>query len=331
MTHLYGAYPVLSATLPHRPLGTVPTPVERVPDILCDQPLWIKRDGEFGDGGWGGNKVRKLEWILPDVARMRRKSILTVGGLGTNWGLAAALYGRDLGINTTLMLLDQPVDEHVRAQQERLKASGARLHYPGGKMRARALAPAVLAGEFIRGHVPYFLPAGGSSPIGALGYVEAAFEIAEQVRSGDIPEPRTIVVPVGSGGTAAGLYAGVELAGLSTKVVGIVVNDSLRLDHQTISKLARRTLETLRDRGADLSGISLDPERLVIRDDWLGDGYGHSSAAGSEAAEVVEKAHGIHLDPVYNAKAVAGLRAMSDAGEFHDGAVMYIHTDGPRD
>jgi D-cysteine desulfhydrase len=207
-------------------LSERPTPVR----ALADLGIWVKEDGAFGAGGWGGNKVRKLEWLIPDAQRRGRHSILTFGGLGTNWGLATALYAREHGLETALALVDQPIDAHVGAQLARLDASGARVYRTHTKARTVAMLPWLLARNARGGHPPYLLPAGGSSPVGALGYVEAAMEIAAQVEDGSLPEPAHAVVPVGTGGTAAGLALGFQLAGLRTRVVGVVVNDQLRLE-----------------------------------------------------------------------------------------------------
>ena len=120
-----------------------------------------------------------------------------------------------------------------------------------------ALLPLLLARNARGGRPPYLLPAGGSSPVGAVGYVEAALEIAAQVGDGALPEPAHVVVPVGTGGTAAGLALGFQLAGMRTRVVGIVVNDQLRLDPPVIARLARRTAKLLEDRGAQLGQIQI--------------------------------------------------------------------------
>jgi D-cysteine desulfhydrase len=108
---LHERFPVLAQTLPHLALSERPTSVRE----LTGPGIWVKEDGAFGSGGWGGNKVRKLEWLIPDAKRRGRGSILTFGGLGTNWGLATALYAREHGLETALALVDQPVDDHVRA------------------------------------------------------------------------------------------------------------------------------------------------------------------------------------------------------------------------
>ncbi len=290
--------------------------------------VWVKEDGRFGTGGWGGNKVRKLEWLIPDARRRGRRSILTFGGLGTNWGLATALYGREHGIATALALVDQPLDEHVRAQLARLEASGARIHRTHTKARTVAMLPWLLARNARGGRPPYLLPAGGSSPVGALGYVEAALEIAAQVEDGALPEPAHAVVAVGTGGTAAGLALGFQLAGLRTRVVGVVVNDQLRLDAPVLARLARRTARLLERRGARLGPLRLEPDMLDLTREEIGAGYGHPTEAATRAAA---RAAGerLPLDPVYTAKAMAGLLALRERGRLGE-PVLFVHTDGPR-
>ena len=289
--------------------------------------LWIKDDGAYGDGGWGGNKVRKLEWILPEAKRRGARTILTVGGLGTNWGLATALYGREHGIATALMLLDQPVDDHVRAQQERLEASGAALHYTHTRARTIATLPWLAVRHAGGGRPPYLQPAGGSSAVGALGYVEAAYEIAEQVEAGALPVPSHVFAPVGSGGTAAGLALGLALAGLPATVVGIVVNDALRLDTTALTRLAGRTAKLLERRGAR---IAPGPLRLESLYTWMGPGYGHPTPEATDATAAAAAQEGLALDPVYTSKTMAAVLAMGREGLLGAGPVLYLHTDGPR-
>lgn len=321
---LHERFPSLAETLPHLALSTRPTPVRE----LAGLGAWVKEDGAFGSGGWGGNKVRKLEWLLPDARRRGRRSILTFGGLGTNWGLATALYSREHGLETALALVDQPVDDHVSAQLTRLEASGARIYRTHTKARTVAMLPWLLARNARAGRPPYLLPAGGSSPVGALGYVEAALEIAAQVEAGELPEPAQVVVPVGTGGTAAGLALGFQLVGLRTRVVGVVVNDQLRLDPPVIARLARRTAKLLERRGAHLGQIRLRPDMLDLTRDQIGAGYGHPTEAAGHAAALAAE-DGLSLDPVYTAKAMAGLLALRAEGRLGD-PVLFVHTDGPR-
>jgi D-cysteine desulfhydrase len=328
---LHDRFPELRETLPHVVLSGRPTPVRALPGLSTGvAPVWLKDDSAFGDGGWGGNKVRKLEWLLPDARRRKRHTILTVGGLGTNWGLATALYGREHGLRTVLALLDQPVDDHVRAQLERLERSGARLHFTHSKPRTIATLPWLLA-RYARGaRPPYLLPAGGSSPIGTLGYVEAALELAAQVADGALPEPSHVITAVGSGGTAAGLTLGLRLAGLRTRVIGVVVNDKLKLDAPALSRLARRAQRVLRRRGARLPAYDVQDTDLHTVCDWLGPGYGRDTPEAHRASALAAEYEGLALDPVYTAKAMAALLDLNAAGRFGAGPVLFLHTDGPR-
>lgn len=315
MTYLQRAFP--GADLRRVALGRGPTPVREL------DGFWVKDEGAYGDGRWGGNKVRKLEWILAEAERRKRHTLFTVGGIGTHWGLAAALYGREEGLDVVLGLVDQPVDDHVRDQLRRLEASGAHIHRFSSPRRLRLAAPWLLLrhADGIRG--PYYLPPGGSSPVGSLGYVEAALEIAAQVEAGELPEPATIVTAVGSGGTAAGLTLGLRIAGLRTRVLGIVVNDSFRLDAHTVSRLASDTAALLRTRGAFVD-LSFGPDDLDTDHAWLGETYGASTPEGLEALAWGAR-HGLELEPVYTAKALAAVRALT-----LDGPVLYLQTHGPR-
>ncbi|TQM25404.1 1-aminocyclopropane-1-carboxylate deaminase/D-cysteine desulfhydrase [Nocardia bhagyanarayanae] len=328
---LHERFPEVADDLPFQRLGTAPTPVRPLHGLSTGvAPVWLKDESGYGDGGWGGNKVRKLEWLLPEAVRDGRRTLLTVGGIGTNWGLAAALYGRGLGLRTVLALIDQPIDEHVRTQLARLRASGAEIHRTRTKLRTVLAAPLLYAKHWRPGAAPYYLPAGGSAPLGVLGYVEAGLEIGAQVRAGVLPEPSHVVTAIGSGGTAAGLALGLRLAGLRTRVFGVVVNDTLRLDAPTLLRLADRTVALLRERGAVFDPPRLTADDLEITRDWLGPGYGHPIPAASEAAAIARGREGLVLEPVYTAKALAALHFRNAEGGFGAGPVLFLNTNGPR-
>lgn len=330
---LHARFPELRETLAYLPLGARPSPVRPLRGLSAGgrAAVWIKDDGAFGEGGWGGNKVRKLEWLLPDVRRRGSRTILTVGGIGTNWGLAAALYARERGVGTAIALVDQPLDEHVRAQLSRLERSGATLYRTRTKARTIAAAPLLMARHVGGGRLPYVLPVGGSSPLGTLGYVEAALEIAAQIEDGALPKPSHVVVAVGSGGTAAGLALGLRLAGLDTRVAGVVVNDALRLDAQKLAGLGTRAARLLGRRGARMSGPRLTASDLDAERGWLGPGYGHPTPEAEDAIARARELEGLELEPVYTGKAMAALLALNAEGRFGSGPVLYVHTHGPRD
>ena len=294
------------ANLPHVELCDLPTPVRPLTG-LSDR-LWMKDDSRTAPL-WGGNKPRKLEWLIGDAKRRGRGTLLTFGGLATNHGLATALYAREHGLRCVLALLDQPVDEHVERQLERIDASGAHVYFTHTKARTAALLPWLM----LRHGRAYFVPPGGSSPVGALGFVEAALELGEQVRRGELPEPDTVWCALGSGGTAAGLARGLRMAGLRTKVRAVHVNDGLRLTEATITRLARRT---------PVGGDDLNEVEVVHG--YLGDGYGHGTPEAIRAIGRAREAEGLKLDPVYTGKAMAALLDHLERGT--GGPALYWHT-----
>ncbi|MFE5709282.1 1-aminocyclopropane-1-carboxylate deaminase/D-cysteine desulfhydrase [Streptomyces sp. NPDC056501] len=327
---LHRRCPEVVGSLPFLRLGKAPTPVQSLPGLGTRAELWIKDESGYGDGGWGGNKVRKLEWLLPEARRRGARTILTVGGLGTNWGLAAARYAREMGLGVALGLIDHPVDEHVRAQLERLRASGARLHFLHSKTRLILAAPWLFARHSHGRTLPYYLPAGGSSPLGTLGAVEIALELGAQVEAGELPEPTWLVTAVGSGGTAAGLSLGLRLAGLRTRVLGVVVNDTLTLDPASLLGLAHRSAALLRARGADLNGVEPAPDTIRTETAWLGKGYAHPTRAGDHALTLASTQAGLTLEHTYTAKALAALLDLDATGRLDGGPVVFLQTHGPR-
>lgn len=309
--------------LPHLRLGGAPTPVRRL-DADLDLPVetWLKDEAAFGDGGWGGNKVRKLEWIIPAAHARGVSTLFTVGGIGTHWGLACALYGAEHGLRTVLGLVDQPVDDHVRDQLARLECSGARLHRYPSTRRLKLAAPRLLAR-----YRPWYLPAGGSNAVGTLAYVDVALEVAAQVARGELPAPASVVVPVGSGGTVVGLALGFALAGLPVRVLGVVVNDMIRLDAPALTRLAGRTADHLAAHGLP-DAPRLGEGDLDLRTDWLGRTYGDPTPASRAEVERAG-AVGLELEPVYTGKSLAAVRDLGTRGELA-GPVLWLHTHGPR-
>jgi D-cysteine desulfhydrase len=312
-------------------LGETPTPVRELTQ-LGDQggsaPVWVKDDGAFSR--FGGNKARKLEWLLADARRRGKRTILTAGALGTNHGLATALFARPLGMRTVLVLVPQPETEHVGRQLERMRAAGAEIHLAQGVARAYGLAVSLMLRRASPpANLPYFLRPGGSVPLGCVGYVEAAIELAEQVASSRLPEPSHVVVPLGSGGTAAGLLAGLKLAGLRSRLVCVLVNDLIRVDERTVARLASRTLRLLRKRGADVGQVEVAAADVTLERGWLGSGYGHSTPAADSATELLGAREDVVLEPVYTAKTVAALLELNRRGAFGEGPILYWHTYSP--
>lgn len=323
--HLHTWAPALASTLPRDRLGTGPTPVRPLDGL---PGVWVKDEGAYGDGAWGGNKVRKLEWTLADARRRGRATVLTFGALGSNHALATARYAPAAGLRTAVAVVEQPRDEHVLANFARLRDSGASVHVTGTTARTVAAMPWLLA----RHRRPYVLPAGGSSPVGVLGYVEASLELAAQVRDGALPAPGTVVCAVGSGGTLAGLLLGLRIAGLGhVAVEGVVVSDVLPLDARRTVRLSARTARLLRDRGAPVPASAVPPaDRVRLVRDALGAGYGHATAEAGAARARAGAQWGLDLDPVYTAKAFGRLLRAREQGAYGPGPVLFLDTGGPR-
>lgn len=322
--------PSTGIPMPRLALGAGPTRVSRIDalGIPHGPDVWIKDDGTYGR--FGGNKARKLEWLLADARAHGRRTVLTSGAIATNHGLATALYARDLGMKAVLVLVPQPVDDHVRRQLSLIRASGAEIHFAGSPTVATALSAALLARRPPRGERrPHLILPGGSSPLGCIGYALAGLELGRQVAAGMLPEPAHVVVALGSGGTAAGLALGLRLAGLRSRLHPILVNDLTPMGAGAVTRLARRTQALLRRRGATLPQVLIDPAAIKVHTEWLGAGYGHSSAAGAAASERFAAA-GIELEPVYTAKAAAALLALAVRGDLGHGSVLFWNTHDSR-
>jgi D-cysteine desulfhydrase len=287
---LVARYPAL-ALLPRADLGVVATPVERW--TVDGTVLHIKRD-DLSAVALGGNKVRALELLLGGLAAGSR--VLTVGATGSTHALAVAVHGASLGLRPEVLTWPQEGHDVAGATADRMAAL-ARV------TRTRSVAEAYLRAlvRRARGTVRW-IPAGGSVALGALGQVAAALELAEQLDAGAAPVPGTLVVPLGSGGTAAGLLAGLALAGLPTRVVGVQVVPRLVAGRGRVLALARRTL-ALVARHAGSAVPMIDGSRFSIDRGAYGGAYGRTTPAARVAAALLARAGGPRLDPTYSAKA----------------------------
>jgi len=275
-------------------LGHYPTPVQRLGGLCapgCE--LWVKRDDQT-NREYGGNKVRKLEWVLGDARARGVARIVTVGGAGSHHVLATTHFAKQIGIAVAAVLVPQPASEHAALVLRASQAQGVRAF----RVRSWAAAVPVLAWRMATG--AHFVPLGGSSVLGSMGYVDAARELAAQVRTGALPEPDVCVVPLGSGGTAAGLAAGFEAERLRTRVVGVCVASpawASRIASLWLARACAKKVGVARSLAAVRARLSADTR-------FIGAGYGHPTQDG-EAATDLARAEGLVLDPTYTAKAFA--------------------------
>lgn len=315
---------VSAGSVPHVSLAELPTRVHSLEawSRRLGAAVWVKRDDETSRL-YGGNKPRKLEFILADALARRCRTILTFGGLGTHHGLATTVFARELGIRTVVGLLYQPVTPAVRENLLCLHALGASLFYGRTVTHLATQGLGAWARLWLQGGRPYLVPTGGSSVLGTLGFVVAAFELAEQVRAHELPEPTYIVVPLGSGGTVAGLVLGLKIAGLASQVVGVLVTDIHAPSASTLARLANRTGRYLVQRQVKFAVPHISAEEFVIERGCLGAGYGAPLGEATELAAWLKAHEGLSLDDVYAAKAALALERGARERRWKDGPVLF--------
>ncbi len=322
---LFRAFPGARERLPRAPFVAGPTPVEALEvEGLQGVRSYVKRD-DRSCPAYGGNKPRKLEFVIGHALARGARTLVTTGGLGTNHGLATTILGREAGLGTVLVLVHQPVTDAVRETLRLQAAYGARQIYGGSVLGAAAQTLRVLTELALRGERPLLVPTGGSSPRGNLGFVSAAFELAEQVRAGVLPEPQELYLAVGSGGTFAGLVAGLRLAGLATRVVGVLVTDILPPSPSRLARAARRTVALLRRADPSVPRLVLSAADFALVRSELGSGYGAPTPAARAAIAAAASA-GLRLDGTYTGKCLAAILARAKSGELGPGPVLFWNT-----
>jgi L-cysteate sulfo-lyase len=318
---------MLLAPYPRVRLMHAPTPLEPMPGLsrhLGGPTLWVKRDDCTGLGG-GGNKVRKLEFLLGEALAQGANAVLTCGALQSNHARQTAAAAGKLGLECHLFLEDRG----LRATPDYMKGGNVLLNSLFGARQHVFARGTDLDAEMERhaaalrqhGRKPYVIPLGGTNPVGDLGYVDCAMELTQQANLQGIAIDQ-LVVGTGSGGTQAGLLAGLHAINSSIGVAGIAV--SPKTDHlKLVHGVASATLAHLR------VASPLPRERVAVETGYLGAGYGQLTEGVVEAIELAAKIEGLLLDPVYTGKAMSGLIGMIRKGQFERGEnLVFMHTGG---
>lgn len=295
-------------------LSAWPTPMDAAPRLaaeigLAPGDLWIKRDDLTGLGG-GGNKVRKLEWLLADALQRGADTLVTTGGPQSNHARLTAAAGARAGLNVVLVMPGAGRPDQPGGNLLLDAALAARIVWAGDA------APAELAGQAEKtcaelraeGAVPYLVPFGGSGVLGARGYREAGAEILARQ-----PAVRHVVTALGSGGTMAGLIAALG----TERVLGVDVG-ALPDPASVTAAFA-----------SELTGSEVTAEHLRVRGDQVGEAYGILHKPVLDAITTVARTEGIILDPVYTGRAAAGLIAAVRDGSIRPGErTVLLHTGG---
>jgi len=303
-------------------LGHLPTPLHALPRLtekLGGPQLFVKRDDQTGLAT-GGNKTRKLEFLVADALDRKADTLITTGAPQSNHARQTAAAAARAGMRCVLVLRGQPPAEH---QGNLLldELLGAQIRWA-----ERSAVPAtmeVVAAELrTQGRAPYIIPNGGSNPVGATGYVAAMEELMEQARQMDLRLDR-IVFASSSGGTQAGLVVGAKATGYSDQVLGISVDEKCEDLQALVAQLATATATHLK------LGLKFAPGEIAVNADYLGAGYGVLGAPEREAIRLAAEMEGLLLDPVYTGRAFAGMIDLIRKGEIRrDESVLFWHTGG---
>ncbi len=314
-----GGAPVLRALR----LGDFPTPLERA-GAFHGAEVWLKRD-DLSAPRYGGNKVRKLEVLLARALDRGAKSVITFGGAGSNHALATAIAARGVGLRCVNILGPQVNSIAVRRNLLASLRTGAELvHAPWRD------TPAVTARQFTRlwredGRMPSVIPPGGSSPWGALGFVNAALEMAAQWReaAGGNP-PDSVYVASGTMATCVGLAAGFALAGWGTQVAAVRVTVPPYTSMERARAMRQGIGELLRECGIALP--EWDTRRFSLREEFFGGEYARHTPDSAAAVREAWERWGLRLEGTYTGKAMAALLRDARAGELREKRVVFWNT-----
>ncbi len=316
------------ARFPRLRLAHLPTPLEHLPRLSAalDGPeIWIKRDDCTGMSS-GGNKTRKLEFLLAEAQAQGADIVLTQGATQSNHARQTAACAARIGLDCHLLLEDrtQKADHDYTASGNVFldRLHGATLEHHPATPDMNAELAAAAARLAVEGRRPYAIPGGGSNPVGALGYVNAALELVSQANDAGLRIDH-VVHATGSAGTQAGLIAGLRGMHAGVPLLGIGVRAPKQRQEENVFRLAAATAELCGCAGA------VRREDVVANCDYVGSGYGFTTPAAIEAIQMLARLEGILLDPVYSSKAMAGLIDLVRRGEFSRGQnIVFVHTGG---
>jgi len=329
-----------TAALPRVALCDLPTPVEALDEVAAEYgigTLLVKRDDRTSRS-YGGNKVRKLEFLLGEAMDHEQQAVITFGAYGSNHALATAVHARAVGLEPHVVLSPQAPTPYARATLLAHAALGTHIHLAEGWDGTRQAASARRQLEEANGVQPLVVPMGGTNAVGAAGYVNAAFELVDQVVDDDMLEyeteielpdrvlpPDRVYVAAGTLGTAVGLAIGFAVEDPDTRVVAVRVTPSQVADESFARALADQIVDLLRSMDPEFPGLAYDDLNLELRHDWFEPGYGvvtpESLAAVARAADV-----GLALETTYTGKAFAAMLADAREGLLAESDVTFWNT-----
>jgi 1-aminocyclopropane-1-carboxylate deaminase/D-cysteine desulfhydrase-like pyridoxal-dependent ACC family enzyme len=318
--------------LAHVALACLPTPVEPARELArrLGHPSIIVKCDDISGRAYGGNKVRKLEFLLGQALAEKRRAVITFGAHGSNHVRATAVYGAQVGLQVHAVLAPQPPTSYLEANLEADRAAGATLHFvdtmSGALRRGSELHDEIALRE---GREPFVIPFGGTNGLGVIGFINAGLELAAQIEAGALPEPDLVYVAYGSTGTAAGLAVGLAAAGLRTRVVGVRVVPAEATNPERTRRLMQEAVAQLHDLDAGFPLLKPEPVALEVREGFLGEGYAVATPESQEAVALAA-ADNLHLETTYTGKALAALIADARAGKLVGKTALFWNTHNSR-
>jgi len=312
MLALFETFPRLKINLPRIPLGQFPTPVQELSQLSNNNKhlsIFVKNDGLSGTP-YGGNKIRKLEFLLAQARQRGALTTLTFGFAGSNHALASSVYARQVGLHPISVLLPQANAHYVRHNLLLGLAQDAEIHQPTSTAAALMQILRVFTQQiFQTGKLPYIIPPGGSSPLGTIGYVNAAFELKQQIMAGELPEPDCVYVALGTMGTAVGLHLGFLAAGINTRLVPVRVVAPQHANADKYCRLFRKTYQLLRKLEPDFPVIDVTAIQPAIEHNFFGHEYACFTEECVQAVQQAAQGDQLHLEGTYTGKTMAALLA----------------------
>lgn len=314
-------HPAIGECLPILPLAELPTPVSARTVALGDRKcrMLIKHDDVTGPL-YGGNKVRKLEYLFARARRRGARRIATFGAVGSNHAVATAIYARECGFDCTCFLSHQSLKPGL--------GRALRLHQSIGTevLRLAPPGPARVSQfrKYLQGRRVWVVPLGGSSWLGSVGFVNAGIELARQIDAGQIPVPSRIYVAFGTMGTAIGLALGLALARVDAEVQAIRVTAREFANEDAATRLLRKCAYLLHRYDPSIPADLADRTRLVCRNEFFGAGYGRTNEATEAAIAFAGEQLELVLESTYSGKTMAAL--LSDLQRGGPDDVMFWNT-----
>ena len=333
MLPLYRAYPALQEKVPYIPLGGQPTPVhrlERLGEEIGSSSLYIKRDDLTG-AIYGGNKIRKFEFIIGKAKHDGVKAVITFGLGGTKHALCAAASAKEAGLKSITMVHSGPSPYGAPANLLMTYYCSSELHHHSN-FNSMVMGGALqsLKHTLKTGQPPRLLR-NRSCPVGAVAFINAVFELKEQVERGEMPEPDRIYVALGTMGTAVGLILGVKAAKLKSRVIPVRVTDESRANAYKVARLFRETNNLLHSRDSSFPEFELLETDIPINHDMFGESYLEFPSASTEAVELMQRTEGITLDSIYTGRALAALIADVRKEDAGDEVLLFWNTYSSRE